>query len=316
MLREKILKRPVVSTVRIFIVLMAVHAYETLVMRLDQTAWGENFLTKVIGILLLFFLLKQLFWTWDDIGFDFDELSEGFSKGIKIAILCFTFADCFELLYLSASGKRPHFEIFTGSFSRAGEMVKAAGAGAYILCILFNIINVWMEEGMFRGLFINMMNTRMKFLSAGLISAVLFGIWHWVLPIRSFIDGELDGKKALLYAGGYFILAAMMGIKWAMMREMDGYIWQAATDHLFNNLVVTNLLHVVTDSGVDEWLIARVALGQILSFLMILILYRKKDQPVVEKPRRFRRPPLMISKEKSQQEAKNAKKANTKKRKK
>ena len=60
--------------------------------------------------------------------------------------------------------------------------------------------------------------------------------------------------------------------------------------------------------GTDEFMIVRVAAGQILSFLMVLILYRKKDQPAVEKPRRFRRPPLIREAEKVQKEAKDAKK--------
>ena len=141
----------------------------------------------------------------------------------------------------------------------------------------------------------------------------MFGAWHWALPLRSYLDGEWSLSQTLLMELGYFVLAGLMGMKWAMMREMDGYIWQALGDHLFNNLVVTNLLHIVTDTGVDEFMIARVAIGQILSFLMVLVLYRKKDQPAVEKPRRFHRPPIIQQAEKAQKEAKSAKKGKRKK---
>ena len=316
MLREKILKRPVISTVLIFAVLMAIHTFETLVLRTDETALAENIYTKVIGVAALFFLLKTMFWSWEEIGFDLDEMGEGLKKGLKIAVLCFTFAYCFELLYLAAKGGMPRFKIFAGSFSLSGEGVQSAGFKAILLCVLFNIINVWMEEGTFRGFFMNLLQTRYRFLAAALISAVLFGIWHFPLPIRSYIDGEWALPQTLLMCLGYFVLAGLMGIKWSMMRAMDGNIWQSVGDHLFNNLVVTNLLHVVTDTGVDEFMIVRVAVGQILSFLMVLVLYRKKDQPAVEKPRRFRRPPLIRQAEKAQKEAKDAKKGNGRKRKK
>lgn len=293
MLKEKILKRPVLSTVLIFVICMAVHAFETLVLRTDQTALGENIWCKVFGIALLFWLLKQLSWSWLEIGFDFDEMGDGIKKGLKLAVLCFTFAYCFELLYLAAKGGMPRFKIYPGSFSLTGESVQSAGWRAFALCVLFNIINVWMEEGLFRGFFKNLLETEYRFPIAALISAVLFGIWHWLLPIRSYIDGEWDLKMTLLMCLGYFVLAGLMGMKWAMLREMDGNIWQALADHLFNNLVVTNLLHIVTETGTDELMIARVAVGQILSFLMVLVLYRRRDEPVKEAPRRFRRPPLI-----------------------
>ncbi len=293
MLKEKILKRPVLSAVLIFIVLMAVHTFETLVLRTDQTGLAENVWNKIFGIAVLFWLLKQLSWTWEEIGFDFDEMGEGLKKGLKIAVLCFTFAYCFELLYLAAKGGMPRFKIFAGSFSLNGETVHDTGIKAILMCVLFNIINVWMEEGTFRGLFMNLLKTKYRFLISALISAALFGVWHWALPLRSYLDGEWSLGQTLLMELGYFVLAGLMGMKWAMMREMDGYIWQALGDHLFNNLVVTNLLHIVTETGTDELMIARVAVGQILSFLMILVLYRKKDEPVIEKPRRFHRPPLI-----------------------
>ncbi len=313
MIREKILKRPVISTILIFLVLMAVHTFETLVLRTDQTALAENVYTKIFGVAALFYLLKMMFWTWEEIGFDFDEMGEGLKKGLKIAVLCFTFAYCIELLYLAAKGGMPRFKIFVSGFSLNGESVQETGIKAILLCVLFNIINVWMEEGAFRGFFLNLLKTKYRFLIAALISAVLFGIWHFPLPVRSLIDGEWSLSQTLLMCLGYFVLAGLMGIKWAIMREMDGYIWQAVGDHLFNNLVVTNLLHIVTNTGTDEFLIVRVAAGQILSFVMILILYRKKDEPVVEKPRRFRRPPLIRQAEKMQKEAKTAKKGNGKK---
>ena len=313
MQRDKILKNPVLSTVLIFITLMAIHTFETLVLRTDETALAENVYTKIIGVAALFYLLKTMCWTWEEIGFDLDEMGEGLKKGLKIAVLCFTFAYCFELLYLAARGSMPRFRVFAGSFSLTGEAVQSAGIKAILLCVVFNIINVWMEEGTFRGFFMNLLQTKCRWLIAALISACLFGIWHFPLPIRSYIDGEWGPGQTLLMCLGYFVLAGLMGIKWSMMREMDGNVWQSVGDHLFNNLVVTNLLHVVTDTGVDEFIVLRVAVGQILSFLMVLVLYRKKDQPAVEKPRRFRRPPLISQAEKVQKEAKTQKKGKRKK---
>ena len=292
MLKDKILKRPVFSTVLIFVIFLALQAFETLVMRTDRTTVGENIWCRIFGIALIFWLLRELAWSWDSIGFDFDEMGDGLKKGIKISVLCFTFAYLFELMYLAAKGGLPRFKVFAGNFSLTGQSLQQTGIKAILFCALFNIIIVWMEEAAFRGLFINLPQTKHPFLTAALISAALYGIWYLPLPLRSFLDGEWSLGRTLLTGLGCFLLAGLMGLKWAMMRELDGNIWQAFGDHLFNNLVVIGLLHIVTETGTDEMLLPRIAVGQILSFLMILVLYRKKDEPVVERPRRFRRPSL------------------------
>ena len=104
-----------------------------------QGTLAENIYSKVFGVAALFFLLRQMFWTWEEIGFDFDELGDGINKGLKLAVLSFTFAYCFEMLYLSAKGGMPRFKIYPGSFSLNGESVQSAGLKAFALCVIFNI---------------------------------------------------------------------------------------------------------------------------------------------------------------------------------
>ena len=53
-------------------------------------------------------------------------------------------------------------------------------------------------------------------------------------------------------------------------------------DHFFNNCVVTNLLHVVTASGVDEYQIMRVLIGELTSFAAVLIYTKVKARPALK----------------------------------
>ncbi len=47
-------------------------------------------------------------------------------------------------------------------------------------------------------------------MSANLIAAVLFGIWHIVMPFRSFITGEMSFPAAVFMGIGYMILSGIM----------------------------------------------------------------------------------------------------------
>ncbi len=109
-----------------------------------------------------------------------------------------------------------------------------------------------MEEGIFRGLFIKIFSESKPFMQANFIAAFLFGIWHIVMPARSCMDGEMSFTAMVLMGIGYIILAGVMGIKWGLLYHMTGDIWVGFGDHLFNNTVAANMLHVISLKGADE----------------------------------------------------------------
>lgn len=141
-----------------------------------------------------------------------------------------------------------------------------------------NILNVVMEEGMFRGLFLKIINNKRSFLQANLIVALLFGVWHFVMPLRSFIYGEMNFMSLFIMMIGYIILSGIMSFKWGLLYQMTDSLFIGIGDHLFNNIIATNLIHIVTISGADELQIVRIMIAQILSFVIIYMIYRKNKE--------------------------------------
>ena len=107
-------------------------------------------------------------------------------------------------------------------------------------------------------------------MQANFIAAFLFGIWHMVMPIRSYINGEMSFAAMLLMGIGYMILAGIMGIKWGLLYRITGNLWAGLGDHLFNNTVAANMLHVVSLNGADELQIVRILAAQMISFAVVL----------------------------------------------
>ena len=90
-------------------------------------------------------------------------------------------------------GNPAHLEFFVTGFSLTGNVVKQTGLMFVLMCVFFNIINVRMEEGLFRGFFMTYLREL-----ALLLPAFLFGIRHLVTTLRSLLDGEMTSFFAVL----------------------------------------------------------------------------------------------------------------------
>lgn len=271
-------KGPVIPCCFLFIACLGFRFAEYLVLRTDETAIGENWIHKAAGIALLFAVLKAADMTWSGIGFERRNVWNSILRGLLLSAVCFAVSYGVELAFLSMQGLTAHMELYISGFSLTGTGVKNREIPFFLLCIVLNLINVWMEEGLFRGFFITTLSDQYSFQRANLIAALFFGVWHFVMPIRSFIDGELELGQMLLLAIGYMVLSGLMSIKWGLLYRLTGTLWLGAADHLFNNTVAANMLHVVTDSGADEMQIVRIMLAQMVSFVFTVVVYRRSKR--------------------------------------
>ncbi len=275
-MNEKIMKNTVLSCWIIFAILILVHGFEAILLRTDETILGENCINKLFGILVIFIVLRLIDWKREDIGFTKSGFVKGILTGFILAICSFLISYIAEIIILRNQGLNTRLGVFTTGFSLTGEAAVHTGIGFILMCIFFNIINVIMEEGTFRGLFYNIVKTDHSMRFACFFQAFLFGVWHIVTPLHNLIDGDINIAAFVGLGIGYIILAGMMGIKWGLLYRMTGNLYAGMADHFFNNCIATNLLHVITDTGTDEMMIVRVMIAQLLSFAVVLTLWLRR----------------------------------------
>ncbi len=196
--------------IAIFTLCFSARFIEYFLIETDKTAIGENVFHKAAGIILLALALKRANLSWSDIGFQKRGFVSTILKGLLLGSVCFTISYWLELTILALQGSPAHLEIYISSFSLTGSQIKNTGFLFFMLCILSNVINVWMEEGVFRGLFIKTLSETKPFMQANFIAALLFGIWHIIMPVRNFINGEMSFAAMVLLGIGYIILAGIM----------------------------------------------------------------------------------------------------------
>lgn len=277
-MEERIKRQPVMSCAVIFMICVFARLIEYFVIRTDETIISENFIHKIFGIVLLGTILYMLHSSWQSIGFTRDKIASGVAKGLLLGGCCFTVAYSIECLLLYQSHQDVSLSFYVSGFSLNGETARHSSILFLVLCIAFNIINVWMEEGVFRGLFMKILTPGLRFTRAVLLIAFLFGVWHWVMPLRDYMDGNTSYANLLVMGIGYILLAGIMSIKWSLLYKMTGSLWMGLGDHLFNNVIVTNLLHVISNGEADSMQIVRIMIGQLLSFAAVTLYYRRAVQ--------------------------------------
>lgn len=284
-LRQFIVDKPVFCSVFIFLFCLAVRLFEYFVIKTDTTFFSENFIHKLLGIVILFVLLRITHYKPSDIGFKKQSWLKYLIFGLLFGGACFAVAYFIEYLILCASAQSPHFELYVNGFSLIGNEIKHTELYFFALCILLNIINVVMEEGLFRGFFYKIIRHKNGFWKSILIVALLFGVWHFVMPLQLVVSGEISLVSFVVMTLGYIILSGIMSLKWSLLYEMTGSLFISIGDHLFNNVVATNLLHLVTNAGSDRLQIVRILVAQSISFVIVLLLYYNKRRKTIRSDR-------------------------------
>lgn len=275
-MKKVIFEKSILSCVLIFLICCIARVVEYFGIRTDETILAENFIHKVFGIIILVVMLVLSKLSWDSIGFTKTKIVQNVLKGLALGVSCFSIAYLVECVLLYCMNGNVQLSVYTSGFSLNGEAVKQTGIGFILLCITFNLINVWMEEGIFRGLFSRLFENRMSFKDIVFFIALLFGVWHWVMPMRDYIEGNSSLGNLLVMGIGYIILSGVMSIKWSVLYKMTGSLWMGIGDHLFNNIVVTNLLHVISNNEADNLQIIRILIGQLISFVLVMSFYKKR----------------------------------------
>ena len=183
-------KKTILTILVIYFLCFAFRALEYFVIRTDQTFLGEAFIHKLIGIGILILTIKIFHFSFAEVGFKTGKAFYDILKGLAFGVATFIVAYGVELIIVAARGDLKGLELYVTAYAVNGNIGHQTDFYFFIICILGNIINVLMEEGVFRGLFQKMLNNHFTFIVAAVIASILFGIWHIMSPLRNYLDGE------------------------------------------------------------------------------------------------------------------------------
>lgn len=261
----------------IYILCFVFRGLEYFLLRTDQTLLGEAVIHKLIGIVIIYAAVKRYGKKLSDIGFVKKSVLCNLLKGLGFGLTMFIAAYIIEILILVVQNRFSAIQIYVSAYAVDGNVGNQTALLFFVLCIIGNIINVIMEEGLFRGLFQKMLEYKYSFIVSAIISSVLFGIWHIMAPLRGYYDGTLGMEGLITNMIMLVVTSGIIGFKFCLITKMTGSLYMAMGDHFVNNTIV-NMIHVLSYTGADELQVVRIAVAQGLSLIIVLIYYMLHDK--------------------------------------
>ncbi len=265
-------KRVLGSVFLIYFICLLLRLFEYFILRTDTGILGEAVFHKIAGIIILILAARIFQYSSEDVSFSKSYAGYKLFSGIIFGLICFFAAYVTEILILCGAGSYRKLGLYVTSYSVSGNIGNQTALGFFLLCFAGNIINVCMEEGVFRGLFIKRLEEKYTYWKAAVISAILFGLWHGVAPVRSFIDGDISVFGLFMNCLILILSSALVGFKYGLITKITGSGFMAMGDHFVNNTLV-NILHVISLNGTDELQMIRISIAQTLSFILVLAYY-------------------------------------------
>lgn len=265
------------AVISVYLMCFILRFMEYFLLRTDETFWGEAFIHKLLGIVILFAALKAYRLKPAEIGFVKKNVLRRLSEGMAFGLFVFVPAYSVEIFIHIMQGRFEALSVYVSAYSVTGTIGMQTGFLFFLICIAGNIINIIMEEGVFRGLFQKLLEKRYSFFMSAVIGSSLFGLWHIVAPVRSYYDGSLSRNGFIANAILLTTTSALVGFKFALMTKLTNSLYMAMGHHFINNVIV-NMLHVVSDNGADTFMVVRIAIAQSISFIIVWIWYVRSNR--------------------------------------
>jgi membrane protease YdiL (CAAX protease family) len=193
-------------------------------LKLDDE-WGEILLSKSLSVVFILFFLVLSNKTLSDIGLKKRNFRYLLLLGLGFVIL-------------SILTMRVAYTLVSGNFV-AWDITDVALTFVYFT-LMTNVVNVMMEESLFRGIFVRMSCnvTQNHMWKVILLQAFFFGIWHVVTPLKELVSRNMVLNEAILYAIVLTLLSFLVAIPWGYYYYKTSSLLPSLVWHLLWNTML------------------------------------------------------------------------------
>jgi membrane protease YdiL (CAAX protease family) len=231
---------PLLAPLTLMAIAWLLRLVDVFVLRLDEQL-GEIILSKSLGFILVAAYVWWVGRRLNSIGLHGRNLGRALAIGSVITVAAFIIAGVVQLMTLA-----PGARLTVQAVDPKSGM---AGGGAFaVLLVVGNIVNSFMEEGLFRGIMLTHFLQRMRFARANVLQALLFAAWHIVWPLKAFLMGDASAAGAIAQGGSLLLGTFVAGLVYGFLFWRTDSLWTPWIAHFLNNTIL-NLVQIRTATG-------------------------------------------------------------------
>jgi uncharacterized protein len=260
-------QKPILTGILVMLIALIFRLTDIFILRLDERL-GEIILSKTLGFLLVLLFIWAIGRKPASIGFHGGRLGEGLLMGVGITVMPFIIAYAVEVIVLGQMGQDPRL-----LFSAIDPKACITGGLMFALWLVIgNFINSFMEEGLFRGVMLNLNRMRLSLAKSNWLQALLFGAWHLVWVVKWYQTGIVSTRGEIgMGIVANFLPQICLGLVWGYAYLKTNNLWTAWIAHTLTNTTL-NLLHVATVDAMDPGMSIRMTTFSIVSLLMMFLI--------------------------------------------
>lgn len=266
-LRDLSLLKPLTVSISLMSVAMIFRLLDIFVFRLDDLL-GEIILSKTIGFIIVILFVKMTDNNISNIGFNVNNKWSIFILGAVITSTLMIVGYVGEFIIFASDSPKL---LITAIDPKAGV---TGDLGFALFLLVGNVINCFMEEGLFRGIMIPMLIGKYSIRKTILLQGLLFGIWHIPWAFKWYISGIVSGTSGFVMAlVANFLPMVFMGIVFGVMYYYTDSIWTSWISHFIINSIL-NLVHVSINGELNLDINIRMAIFQSTIIILIPIIIK------------------------------------------
>lgn len=270
------LEKPVSMMLLLFVLASLVKIVDTFFLPVNELV-GELIVTKALGFLLVAAYVWLCGRQLKDIGIHGRRVLPSLFIGILVAGGIVVIAHAIQYFVFLADDPNVRL-VFSAVDPKTGLR---GGFWFGVWLVAANLVNVAMEDGLFRGLMIRHFLIRYRFRIAMLLQVVLFAIWHMNWPVQHWISGESTLGEALFEASALLLSTSIAAIVLGYLYYKTNNLWSAFVAHFINNGIFNVLFFETAEglqTGTEFWPFRIIYLLGYLAMIPIIILLANRYQ--------------------------------------
>ena len=272
------LARPIVVSLALFFVVVALRYTEVLVPALNALP-DKSIVSKVLGFIFVLGYLRVLRKPMSSIGLHSRNFDKAFLIGGLSLIILYAALYGVQFYRLSLAGETPRLV-----FGAINKETGAMGGLFFTSFYLFGqIVNAFMEEGIFRGVMLPHLMRRFSFWQANALQAFLFGLAHLVWPLSSWARGQATPEEAIAEATSLLIFTTVGGLVFGYLYYRTDSLWTAWFAHLIDNAIGLFFhIQIVSRLNAETDILMLASIGFISLVLLAWIVAKRSQLPMLK----------------------------------